>query len=55
MPKDDPIHDAPTARALREAIYPKPKIERCHVIVIPMGMYVNYSKWIRCASNPRAS
>lgn len=45
VPKDDPIHDAPTARALREAIYRK--IDRCHVIVIPTGMYVNYSKWIQ--------
>ena len=45
VPKDDPIHNAPSAKALREAIYRK--IARSHVVVIPMGMYVNYSKWIR--------
>lgn len=45
VPKDDPIHNAPTDRELRDAIYRK--IVRCHVVVIPTGMYVNYSKWIR--------
>lgn len=45
VPKDDPIHDAPTQRALREAIYAK--ISRSSVIVIPTGMYANYSKWIK--------
>ena len=44
VPKDDPIHNARTERELREAIYRK--IERSHVIVIPTGMYANYSKWI---------
>ncbi|MEP1539096.1 MAG: TIR domain-containing protein [Paracoccaceae bacterium] len=45
VPKDDPIHNAPTDKALREAIYAK--IARTHVIVIPTGMYTNYSKWIQ--------
>lgn len=45
VPKDDPIHNAPSERALREAIYRK--IARSHVVVIPTGMYVNYSKWIK--------
>ena len=45
VPKDDPIHNAPSDRALRDAIYRK--IIRCHVVVIPTGMYVNYSKWIQ--------
>ena len=45
VPKNDPIHDAPTDRALREAIFNQ--IRRCHVIVIPLGMYANYSKWIK--------
>lgn len=45
VPKYDPIHDAPTVRALRDAIFNQ--IARCHVVVIPLGMYVNYSKWIR--------
>ena len=44
VPKDDPIHNTRTERELREAIYRK--IERSHVIVIPTGMYANYSKWI---------
>ena len=45
VPKDDPIHNAPSDRALRAAIFNQ--IRRCHVIVIPMGMYANYSQWIR--------
>lgn len=45
VPKDAPIHDATSDRALREAIYRK--IARSHVVVIPTGMYVNYSKWIQ--------
>jgi hypothetical protein len=45
VPRNDPIHDAPTDKALREAIYNK--IRRSHVVVIPMGMYVSYSKWIQ--------
>ena len=28
-----------------EAIFNQ--IRRCHVIVIPLGMYANYSKWIK--------
>ena len=45
VPKDDPIHDAPTDRALQEAIYNK--ISRSHIVVIPTGMYATYSKWIK--------
>ena len=45
IPKNDPIHDAPTSLLLRAAIYRK--IARCHVIVIPTGMYTHYSPWIR--------
>lgn len=45
VPKDDPIHNAPSDRALTDAIYRK--IVRCHVVAIPTGMYVNYSKWIQ--------
>ena len=45
VPKDDPIHDAPTKRELREAIYNQ--IKRSHVIVIPTGMYTSYSEWIQ--------
>ena len=45
VPKNDPIHNAPSERALRQAIYAK--ISRCSVVVIPTGMYANYSKWIQ--------
>lgn len=45
VPKDDPIHGAPSARALREAIYRR--IAGCHVVVCPTGMYANHSKWIQ--------
>ena len=43
VPKNDPILNAPTDKQLREAIYRQ--ICRSHVIVIPTGMYANYSKW----------
>lgn len=45
VPKHDPIHNAPTDKGLRDAIYNK--IAHSHVIVIPTGMYANYSKWIQ--------
>ncbi len=45
VPKDDPIHDADNDKQLEDAIFNK--ISRSHVIVIPMGMYANYSKWIQ--------
>jgi hypothetical protein len=45
IPKNDPIHNADNDKQLKEAIFRK--ISRCHVVVIPMGMYANYSKWIK--------
>jgi hypothetical protein len=45
IPKDDPIHNAPTDAKLAAAI--KDQISRSHVVVIPSGMYANYSKWIQ--------
>ena len=45
VPKDDPIHNAPNSPALKTAIYNQ--IARSHVIVIPLGMYANYSAWIQ--------
>lgn len=45
VPKDDPIHNAPTRSKLKDAIYNQ--IRRSHVIVIPTGMYANYSEWIQ--------
>lgn len=44
MPKDDPIHYAPNDQMLQHAIYER--IFRSDVVVIPTGMYANYSKWI---------
>lgn len=45
VPKNDPIHNAANDTQLKNAIYNK--ISRSHVIVIPSGMYANYSKWIK--------
>lgn len=45
VPKDDPIHKAPTVRELDDTICAK--IARCHVVVIPTGMYATHSKWIK--------
>ena len=44
VPKDDPIHDAPTAPALMAAILRK--MVRCHVVIVPTGMYATHSVWI---------
>lgn len=44
VPKDDPIHNAPSDVALGMAI--SSLIVNSHVIVIPTGMYANYSDWI---------
>ena len=44
VPRDNPIHKPANAKALREAIYRR--IERSHVVVIPLGMYASYSYWI---------
>ncbi|MCG8639987.1 MAG: TIR domain-containing protein [Desulfobacterales bacterium] len=45
VPKNDPIHNANNDRQLRNALYNQ--IARSHVIVIPTGMYANYSRWIQ--------
>jgi hypothetical protein len=45
VPKNDPIHDADNDKQLKEAILKQ--IKMSHVIVIPTGMYANYSKWIQ--------
>ncbi len=44
VPKDDPIHNAPNAKLLEEAI--KRKITFCDVVIIMAGVYSSYSKWI---------
>lgn len=45
VPKNDPIHNAQNDSQLRAALYQKIAIS--NVIVIPTGMYANYSKWIQ--------
>ena len=45
VPKHDRIHNAKNDKQLREAIFNQ--IARSHVVVIPMGMYANYSYWIQ--------
>lgn len=45
VPKDNPIHNAPTKRELTDAIFRQ--IANSHIVVIPTGMYASYSDWIQ--------
>lgn len=45
VPKDDPVHDAPTAPALYTAI--KNQMVFCDVVLIMAGKYATYSDWIQ--------
>lgn len=45
VPKNDPIHNANNDTQLKQALFNQ--ISRSHVIVIPTGMYTNYSRWIQ--------
>lgn len=45
IPRNDPIHNVGSTAQLQSAIFNK--IARSHVVVIPSGMYTNYSKWIQ--------
>lgn len=45
IPRNDPIHNVQSTKALQDAIFNQ--IARSHVIVIPSGMYASYSKWIQ--------
>ncbi|MGI9503703.1 MAG: TIR domain-containing protein [Geminicoccaceae bacterium] len=45
IPQDDPIHDAANQDELQAAIFNE--IAKCHVVVIPTGMYTTHSKWIQ--------
>ena len=45
VPRNDPIHNAQNDKQLRDAIYNK--ISRSHVVLIPTGMYAEYSTWIQ--------
>lgn len=44
VPKDDPIHNAPTIAKLREAIENQMRPASC--VLILAGVYATYSKWI---------
>ena len=44
VPKNNPIHFAPSDAALKAAIFAR--IKMASVVVIPTGMYASYSKWI---------
>lgn len=44
VPKDDPIHNAPSETALYNAI--KTQIAPVNCVVILAGVYSSYSKWI---------
>ena len=45
IPRDDPIHDAENDFELEEAIFRH--ISRCHVVVVPTGMYASRSEWMK--------
>lgn len=44
VPRDDPIHNAPNAQMLQNAI--DALIISSHIVIIPTGMYSSYSEWI---------
>ncbi|WP_229219630.1 TIR domain-containing protein [Duganella sp. BJB1802] len=44
VPKDDPIHNAPSDTALRAAI--EAQMRSCSCVVILAGVYATHSKWI---------
>lgn len=44
VPKDDPVHNAPSEDALYQAILNR--MRPCQIIIIMAGVYVTYSKWI---------
>lgn len=44
VPKDDPIHNARSAAALRKAI--RTQMASCDVVIVLAGVYASYSKWI---------
>ena len=44
VPRNDPIHNAGTDHALREAI--RNKMKSCGVVLVLAGVYATHSKWI---------
>ena len=45
VPKDDPIHNAPTSDKLYNAI--KDQMSYASIVLILAGVYATYSKWIQ--------
>ena len=45
IPRSNPIHDVQSTQELQDAIFSH--IAKSHIVVIPSGMYVNYSRWIK--------
>jgi hypothetical protein len=45
VPKDDPVHNAPSQAALRAAI--KQQMVFCSVILVVAGKYATFSSWIK--------
>ena len=45
VPINEPIHNADNDIQLKNAIYDK--ISSSHIIIVPIGMYGSYSKWIQ--------
>ena len=45
IPKDDPVHNAPTDWQLENAI--EEKMKPCSAILIMAGKYATFSKWIK--------
>lgn len=44
VPRNDPVHNAPSKQALYDAI--KAKVRFCDVVIIMAGVYSTYSEWI---------
>lgn len=45
VPKDDPVHTGGSDTKLKQAI--EAKISGCSCVIVPAGLYVEYSKWIK--------
>lgn len=44
VPKDNPVHNAPTSKALYDAI--RDRVRFCEIVIIMAGKYSTYSEWI---------
>jgi hypothetical protein len=45
VPKDDPIHNAPSSSELADAI--REKMKYCSIVLVMAGKYSTFSKWIK--------